>query len=173
MPKKYSIVLFSDENIELEVLTKDKDLIVVKDTEGRIHRVRVLRESDERYVLYIDDKITSVGIVGDKIYVDLQPILVKKVKEHVSPVKVEEGKEEKQIQVEEGVVVAPISGKIIEVKVMQGQEVGENDVIAVLESMKMLIEVKSPFKGVVEAVYVKPGVSISKGDKLVKVKPVK
>lgn len=78
MPKKYSIVLFSDENIELEVLAKDKDLIVVKDAEGRMHRVRVLRESDERYMLYIDDKITSVGIVGDKIYVDLQPILVKK-----------------------------------------------------------------------------------------------
>jgi len=172
MPKKYSVILFNDENMNLEVLAREKDLVVIKDEDGNVHRVRVLKESDQRYIVYVDDRMVSVGIVGDKIYVDLEPLLVKKLKEKASSAKVTE-KEEKKIQVEEGVIVAPISGKVIEVKATTGSEVRENDVIAVVESMKMLIEVKSPMNGVIEEVYVKPGSTVNKGDKLVKIKPLK
>jgi len=173
MPKKYSVILFNDENMDLEVLAREKDLVVIKDEDGNVHRVRVLKESDQRYIVYVDDRMVSVGIVGDKIYVDLEPLLVKKLKEKASSAKVTEKKEEKKIQVEEGVIVAPISGKVIEVKATTGSEVRENDVIAVVESMKMLIEVKSPMNGVIEEVYVKPGGTVNKGDKLVKIKPLR
>ncbi|ADV64706.1 biotin/lipoyl-containing protein [Desulfurococcus mucosus] len=172
MPKKYSVVFFNDEAVEIEVLARERDVVVLKDPGGRIYRVRVLKEGDGRYVLYIDDRMVSAGVIGDKVYVNLEPLLVKKVKETVAAAKAVERKEEKQTPaaMEEGVVSTPISGRVVEVKVAEGQSIGENDVVAVVESMKMLIEVKTPFKGVVEAVYVKPGSTVNKGDKLVKVK---
>jgi acetyl/propionyl-CoA carboxylase alpha subunit len=57
----------------------------------------------------------------------------------------------------EGEVRAPMAGKVLELKVEQGDLVSEGLVLAVVESMKMQIEVKAPLGGRVEKVLVKEG----------------
>lgn len=47
-------------------------------------------------------------------------------------------------------VVVPMSGKLMEVLIEEGDEVNENDVIAFVKQMKMELEVRSPKSGVVD-----------------------
>lgn len=50
-------------------------------------------------------------------------------------------------------VTLPMSGRLIEVLVAQGEEVGENQVLAFVKQMKMELEVRSPRAGKVKWVY--------------------
>ncbi|MEM1843349.1 MAG: biotin/lipoyl-containing protein, partial [Desulfurococcaceae archaeon] len=63
-----------------------------------------------------------------------------------------------------------ISGRVIEVRVKSGSTVNMGDTVILLESMKMIIEVKSHMAGIVEEVYVQPGTVVNRGDRLLKVK---
>ncbi|KAK5086338.1 hypothetical protein LTS08_004352 [Lithohypha guttulata] len=47
-------------------------------------------------------------------------------------------------------VIVPMSGKLIEVLVGEGDEVKENDIIAFVKQMKMELEVRSPRSGIVD-----------------------
>jgi len=54
-------------------------------------------------------------------------------------------------------IVAPMSGKILEIKVQVGDQVGEDDEVATLEAMKMEIPVVSPADGAIKEILVKVG----------------
>jgi len=62
---------------------------------------------------------------------------------------------------------APMPGKVVEVFVEAGEEVGPGDVVLILEAMKMENELRSPGKAVVKAVNVKPGDSVAGNQLLV------
>ncbi|TRO46606.1 acetyl-CoA carboxylase biotin carboxyl carrier protein subunit [Candidatus Bathyarchaeota archaeon] len=62
---------------------------------------------------------------------------------------------------------APMPGKVVEVFVEAGDEVGPGDVVLILEAMKMENELRSPVKAVVKAVNVKPGDSVAGNQLLV------
>ncbi len=68
-----------------------------------------------------------------------------------------------------GAVTSPIAGRVAEVVVKEGDEVGPDDVVVILESMKTQVKVKAGAAGVVEKVYVSPGMAVKQGDPLVKV----
>jgi len=72
--------------------------------------------------------------------------------------------------VEEGVVVAPMAGKIVSVKVKKGGTVKAGVVVCTLEAMKMENEIVAPKAGVVEDVRVSEGVAVNEGDVLVIIK---
>ena len=50
-------------------------------------------------------------------------------------------------------IVLPLSGKLIEVLVSEGEEVAENQVVAFVKQMKMELEVRSPRSGRAKWVY--------------------
>lgn len=54
-------------------------------------------------------------------------------------------------------ITAPMRGKILKIKVNIGDSIGEDDEVAVLDSMKMEIAVYSPGEGIVKEVKVKEG----------------
>lgn len=62
---------------------------------------------------------------------------------------------------EEGVVTAPMAGKIISVRVKKGDSVKIGDVLCTLEAMKMENEVTAPKNGVVEEVTVQEGQTVN------------
>ena len=64
------------------------------------------------------------------------------------------------------IVAAPLSGKIISVDVKVGDTVEEDDVLCVLESMKMENPILALVKGKVVEVGVKPDQSVDAGDML-------
>lgn len=61
---------------------------------------------------------------------------------------------------------APLSGNIFKVNVQVGQTIAENDVVVILEAMKMETEVRSTVAGTVQAIQVKEGDAVNVGQAL-------
>lgn len=70
----------------------------------------------------------------------------------------------------EGVVAAPMAGKIISVRVKKGDSVKMGTVLCVLEAMKMENEITAPKSGVIEEVRVQEGKAVNEGDILMLIK---
>ena len=69
----------------------------------------------------------------------------------------------------EVIIHSPMTGRVIEVLVAEGEEVGAGDVVVVIESMKMENEVVCDVDGSVSAVHVEEDQAVSEGDRLVEV----
>lgn len=67
-----------------------------------------------------------------------------------------------------GAIMAPIPGVVMNVLAVEGQEVESNQILVVLESMKMLMEFRAPFAGLVEKVLITAGNRVEKGDEMVR-----
>ncbi|WP_048148818.1 pyruvate/oxaloacetate carboxyltransferase [Palaeococcus ferrophilus] len=67
----------------------------------------------------------------------------------------------------EGVVTAPMPGKILRILVKEGEEVKTGQGLLVLEAMKMENEIPSPMDGVVKRVLVREGETVDTGRALV------
>jgi biotin carboxyl carrier protein len=80
------------------------------------------------------------------------------------PVKTKKGKTS---SVKEGVIVAPMAGKIISVKVKNGEVVKDGDVICILEAMKMENEILATKTGKITKVEVSKGSPVNEGDIIV------
>ncbi len=63
-------------------------------------------------------------------------------------------------------VVAQITGTVWEIKVGVGDEVAEEQVLVVLESMKMEMPVESPASGRVASIAVEKGQAVEEGEVL-------
>jgi len=72
--------------------------------------------------------------------------------------------------VEEGAVKAPMAGKIVSVRVKQGDSVKLGEVLCVLEAMKMENEITAPKTGTVQSVSISEGMAVSEGDTLLTIK---
>lgn len=68
-----------------------------------------------------------------------------------------------------GDAVAPMAGRVARVLVAVNDEVEAGQTVVIVEAMKLETEVQSPIKGVVEAIFVGPGDSVSVDQPLVRV----
>lgn len=72
-------------------------------------------------------------------------------------------------QASRGEVSAPMPGMVVDVLVKEGQRVDSGEPLVVLESMKMQMQLRSPFSGQVSRVVVDPRAQVEKGALLVQV----
>ncbi|MGE0751449.1 MAG: acetyl-CoA carboxylase biotin carboxylase subunit [Variibacter sp.] len=70
-----------------------------------------------------------------------------------------------------GNVTAPITGRIVSVAVQQGDEVCADDAVAVLEAMKMEMQIRAPHAGRVLSVGVVPGHQVAAGHLIAEIDP--
>ena len=63
-------------------------------------------------------------------------------------------------------ISAPLPGLLVEMRVVEGQRVGNGEVVAVLESMKMHMELRTPRLGVVRTLRAAAGQEVAQGDVL-------
>lgn len=70
----------------------------------------------------------------------------------------------------EGEVLAPMAGKIVSVKVKEGDRVNLGDVLCTLEAMKMENEIAATKSGEVEQVRIIEGTAVNEGDLLIKIR---
>ncbi|MFX0145744.1 MAG: acetyl-CoA carboxylase biotin carboxyl carrier protein subunit [Candidatus Hodarchaeota archaeon] len=61
-------------------------------------------------------------------------------------------------------ISAPLPGWLVDVRVTEGESVGVGDVVAVLESMKMHLELRTARDGVVRSISACAGQVISQGE---------
>lgn len=64
-------------------------------------------------------------------------------------------------------VVAPLSGKLVDIKVNVGDTVNAGDVVAVIEAMKLENEVPSAYSGTVKQIVASKGASVNNKDVLI------
>ncbi len=69
----------------------------------------------------------------------------------------------------DSVVKAPIPGKVLSIKVREGDQVEYGQTLLIFEAMKMENEVKAPKAGVVKKIYVSEGANFNTGDPLVEI----
>jgi len=69
-----------------------------------------------------------------------------------------------EVAAAEGVVSAPMPGKIVSIKVGVGDKVEYRDVLCILEAMKMENEIMAPQGGVVKEIRVSEGQDVQYGD---------
>ena len=105
-----------------------------------------------------------VEVNGKEYIVEIEEISsAKGVKKHIPPKtqkkEVKEG--EKEV---EGAVTAPMSGKVLSLKVKVGESVKEGDLLLVLEAMKMENEILAPKSGIVKEIKVNEGDIVDGGD---------
>jgi biotin carboxyl carrier protein len=73
------------------------------------------------------------------------------------------------VAAKEGAVTAIMPGKIIQIMVSEGDDVEENDVICILEAMKMENELKAPKGGIVTKLYMQAGQDVQTGTVLAEI----
>lgn len=64
-------------------------------------------------------------------------------------------------------VPSPMPGKILDIKVAQGQNVNKGEVLAILEAMKMENEIVAPESGTVASIHVNKGQTVESGDTII------
>lgn len=69
----------------------------------------------------------------------------------------------------EKVLLAPMPGLILELRVEEGQQVSKGDPLLIVEAMKMENVMKSQSDGTIKTVHVSKGQSVEKGDKLLEI----
>ncbi len=72
-------------------------------------------------------------------------------------------------EVASGEIEPPMPGKVLKIMVKEGDKVEENQVLILMESMKLQVEVKAPFEGVVKDLKVKEGDTVNAGEVIVKI----
>ncbi len=69
----------------------------------------------------------------------------------------------------EGVVTAPMPGKILRILVKEGEQVKTGQGLLILEAMKMENEIPAPKDGVVKRILVKEGDTVNTGDPMIEI----
>ena len=72
-----------------------------------------------------------------------------------------------QGQYTDGDLRAPMPGVVVEILVEEGQTVSEGDVLVIMESMKMKMQMRGLVSGQVKTIAIEPGQDVEKGDLLV------
>jgi 3-methylcrotonyl-CoA carboxylase alpha subunit len=68
-------------------------------------------------------------------------------------------------------VISPLTGLIVDVKVVEDQTVSEGEVIAVMESMKLEISIRAPAAGIVKNIVVTKGAMVDRGRVIAEILP--
>jgi biotin carboxyl carrier protein len=71
-----------------------------------------------------------------------------------------------KLPLEEGAVIASMPGKVVAIKVKKDDKVKAEDVLCILEAMKMENEIVAHKDGVVREVLISEGASVNKGDSM-------
>ncbi len=66
-------------------------------------------------------------------------------------------------------VTVPMVGKVVKILVKEGDQVKENDQVAVIEAMKMEIPIVAPCSGTVKKINVKEGEEVKPGSSIMEI----
>ncbi len=175
LPKRYRVETYSGDIVEAEVVDLDKNTVAVRlvGGEGEIKVVIEKFVDDNTVLVNVNNNIYRVKIGDEGVFINDETALISKVIELIPIGSISGGKAKKTMLIhKKGEIRAPLSGKILDVKVKPGDKISVGDILVLMESMKMVTEVKSDINGVVEEVLVEPGKAVTKGTLLVKIKVI-
>ncbi|BCS92123.1 MULTISPECIES: biotin/lipoyl-binding protein [Metallosphaera] len=91
--------------------------------------------------------------------------------ERVTELPTQEGQTlDEMIKGKEGEVISPLQGRVVQVRVKEGDAVNKGQPLLSIEAMKSETIVSAPISGLVEKILVKAGQGVKKGDILIVIK---
>jgi biotin carboxyl carrier protein len=154
--QEHKVEIIEHENNIFEVTINDeKHLVDFAQIEESIYSIIIDNKS---YAVDLNEKGDSFEILINGDYYNVE--ILDEIKKTL--------KEKKLIEAEgKQILEAPMPGNIAKIFLDEGNDVEKGQPLLILVAMKMEIEIKSPKKGVVSKIYVKPGEAVSTGTKLV------
>jgi len=153
---------------------KREDELIAKAKAGKLgeKETPVKKPNVRMFNVYVGDEVYSVGV--EAIGAPLPPAVVTPppapVAPPTEPVEEVEEVEEKApppaVKAEETAIVAPMPGIIIRYEVKVGDKVKANDVVLILEAMKMANAITTPVGGRVKAINFAAGDKVARDDVL-------
>jgi biotin carboxyl carrier protein len=166
MKRDYTVILEGEE-YRVEIKTLENAYLVKM---GNVtHRFEILLKSSTLYSLLIDE--THVMEADVALHQDRCELYVRNVPYHLE---VFDPRRRVISQSEfaggNGLITAPMPGKIVELRVKPGEKVEKDQPLVVIEAMKMQNELNSPFGGVVQEISIRAGETVEADQKLAVVK---
>jgi biotin carboxyl carrier protein len=181
MPNYEALIDGKPRKIELARLAPNSFTAKLDDKPHKIELQTDKIKSEEAFIIKVDDKTYKIELPK----VEQEKIIPVKVEEVTFKVEIRSPSRRqaitsfepaplaatkktsafKQVPVE-GAVAAPMTGKIVQVKVKKGDQVKEKQVLCIIEAMKMENEITAPKAGTVQEINVGDGQSVSEGEVL-------
>jgi len=164
--KREYFAFFDSQEHKVEVIEQENNIFQVTINDEK-HLVDFAQIEESIYSIIIDNKSYAVDlnekgdsfeilINGDYYYVEILDEIKKMLKE------------KKLIEAEgKQILEAPMPGTITKILVDEGVDVEKGQPLLILVAMKMENEIKSPKKGKVSKIYVKPNEAVTSGAKLI------
>jgi len=174
MGRRFRVAMHSGSIYDFEVV-EDKGVLKIKRVDtGEEFEFTVEKIGDEDYVVKTGSGKYRVSLRSGLVTINGEPARITSITELI-PIGVEIKRElaREAVVARKGEIRVPISGKIESLKVKKGDYVKEGDVVALMISMKMVVEIKSDVEGVVEEIYVEPGKAVKAGELIMRIKPKK
>jgi acetyl-CoA/propionyl-CoA carboxylase biotin carboxyl carrier protein len=135
----------------------DRDVVVDR-AAGTVDGVPVRQLHGEKHVLELE-----IGGRSERAVVNVQPDIVEVSHHGQRFVLTGPDRLADHADVSDGTVSAPMPGTVLEVRVAEGAEVAEGQVLGMMEAMKMELSLKAPFAGTVTVVEVDAGHQVALG----------
>ncbi len=159
-----------------------KEAVATHDTRYAPNEFKVTLHGETFHI-----KLTGSGHAGEEqrpFYVSVDGIAEEVVVETLSEIEVGGGKSNGKKKAaasvtssgrprpsHEGCVTTAMPGSIVDVKVKAGDKVNAGDAVLVIEAMKMENEIQAPKSGIVVAVHVKKGDTVTPDESLLEIQP--
>jgi biotin carboxyl carrier protein len=124
----------------------------------------VMQETEKLYRVTFEDCQFNLELIDGKLFLEGEEIDIE-IKPYL---KSADNATESQLA-KKMVVRAPIPGKILQILVKENEHVEKDQLILVLEAMKMKNRILSPIKGIITQIYVKVEDSVGQDQQLIKI----
>jgi acetyl/propionyl-CoA carboxylase alpha subunit len=156
--------------MQKKVKFRGRDYIITPLDDGKlkiddhIYSPIVIQETERLYRVSFDDCQFNLELIDGKLYLEGEEIDIE-IKPYLKSV---DTNAESQ-QVKNAMVKAPIPGKILQILVEEQEIVEKEQLILILEAMKMKNRILSPIKGKISRIFIKVGDSVKQDQQLVKI----
>ncbi len=132
--------------------------------DDHIYSPIVLQETEKLYRVTFEDCQFNLELIDGKLFLEGEEIDIE-IKPYLKSVDADiESQVTKKI-----IVRAPIPGKILQILVKENEHVEKDQLILILEAMKMKNKILSPIKGIITQIYVNIGDSVGQDQQLIKI----
>jgi len=132
--------------------------------DNHIYSPIVIRETEKLYRVTFEDRQFNLELIDGKLFLEGEEIDIE-IKPYLKSV--DSGTES---QVAKKIIVrAPIPGKILQILVKENEHVEKEQLILVLEAMKMKNRILSPINGIITQIYIKIEDNVGQDQQLIKI----
>lgn len=149
-------------NVELTSEFDKNNLSFTVKVDGKQYKIKLEQNTQEQTMVQVDGR--SFAIKQEKVKEKAPKVELVQT----SPIKEAIVK----LPLEKGAIIASMPGRVVAIKVKEGDKVKAGDVLCILEAMKMENEVMTQKDGIVKEILVSEGGGVNKGDPMFVVEPL-